>query len=547
MTNTRIAMDLLAAVAAWSAQLGCDNVLSAEDAQRIYCLDTGATRRRVAGALTIRASGEVAQVMQVASRHQVPVYPISTGHNWGYGTAQPAVDGCVIVDLSALQRIIHFDAELGVVTVEPGVTQGMLADFLAAGAHPYMVPVTGAGPNCSLLGNALERGYGITPHGDHFAAITDLEAVLADGTTHRSVLRNLGGEDLARLFKWGLGPYTTGLFAQGAFGIVTKMSIVLARRPPSVKVCLFSLRMDDLVQPAIERVRHILSMLPGTVGAVNLMNRHRVLAMAAPYPREGLGADGLIPDELLRQMGREYQVQPWTGFITLYGSARMVRAAQHEIRHALRGVGSRVWFVDPGRAALLARLASWLPGSGGLRLARTARTLEQALELVAGRPNETTLPLAYWLNRRQAPEGPRDPARDGCGLIWFAPLVPMRQARVRAYLELLQSVLRQHGFEPLITLTSLNDRLFDSTVPLLFDRDDPASAERAHCCYRELLSKCAAEGFFPYRLGVAGFDALGGGGEAEAGQVPALHMRLRAALDPNDILAPGRYTAMELR
>jgi len=279
---------------------------------------------------------------------------------------------------------------------------------------------------------------------------------------------------------------------------------------------------------------------------VNLMNRHRVLAMAAPYPREGLGSDGLVRNEVVRQMGREYQVQPWTGFATLYGSARMVRAAQREIRHALRGIATRVWFVDRARAALLARLASWLPGQGGQRLARTARTLEQALELVEGRPNETTLPLAYWVNRRPAPEGSRDPARDGCGLIWFAPLVPMRPARVCAYLDLLQSVMRQHGFEPLVTLTSLNDRLFDSSVPLLFDRDDPASVQRAHLCHSELLSRCAAEGFFPYRLGVAGFDVLGGGGEADTDQNPPLHVRLRAALDPNDILAPGRYTSLKL-
>lgn len=544
LANIRSTMDLIAAVAEWSALLGSDNVLDAVDAQRVYGLDTSGMHRRIAGALKIRAPGEVTQVMQVASRHQVPVYPISTGHNWGYGTALPTVDGCVILDLSALQRIVHFDAELGVVTVEPGVTQGMLANFLDAGAHPYMVPVTGAGPHCSLLANALERGYGITPHGDHFGAVTDVEAVLADGTTHRSLLRDLAGEDLARLFKWGFGPYTTGLFSQGAFGIVTKMSIVLARRPPSIKVCLFSLRTDDLVQPAVQRVRQILSMLPGTVGAVNLMNRHRVLAMAAPYPREGIGADGLLRDELLRQMGQEYQVQAWTGFATLYGSARMVRAAQREIRQALRGVGSRVWFVDPSRASLLARIASWLPGEGGHRLARTARTLEQALELVAGRPNETTLPLAYWLNRRPAPEGSRDPARDGCGLIWFAPLVPMRPPRVRVYLELLQSVMRQHGFEPLITLTSLNDRLFDSSVPLLFDRDDVSSVERAHRCHRELLSECAAEGFFPYRLGVPGFDALRGSSGLDAGQVPNLHVRLRTALDPHDILAPGRYTAV---
>jgi len=539
-------MNLDAACAEWSALLGDAHVLREAEAQRDYGSDTGGTIRRIVGALRPKRAAQIAALVRIANKLRVPIHPVSTGRNWGYGTALPARDGCVVVDLSALRDITHFDAELGVVTVEPGVTQGMLASFLDAGSHPYMVPVTGAGPNCSLLANALERGYGITPHADHFGAVTDIEAVLADGTTHRSLLRDLAGEDLARLFKWGLGPQTTGLFAQGAFGIVTKISIVLARRPPSIKVCLFSLQTDDLVQPAVERVRQILSMLPGTVGAVNLMNRHRVLAMAAPYPRDGVGADGLVRDELLRQMGKEYQVQPWTGFVTLYGSTRMVRAAQREIRQSLRGVGSRVWFVDQRRASLLASIASWLPGAAGHRLARTARTLEQALELVAGRPNETTLPLAYWMNRRPAPQGSRDPARDGCGLIWFAPLVPMRPPRVRAYLDLVQSVMRQHGFEPLITLTSLNDRLFDSSVPLLFDRDDASSVERAHRCHRELLRNCAAEGFFPYRLGVPGFDALRSGSEVDAAQVPALHVRLRAALDPNDILSPGRYTAVAL-
>jgi hypothetical protein len=46
---------------------------------------------------------------------------------------------------------------------------------------PFLVPVTGAGPNCSLLGNALERGDGVVPHADHFGAVTALAAVLPDG------------------------------------------------------------------------------------------------------------------------------------------------------------------------------------------------------------------------------------------------------------------------------------------------------------------------------------------------------------------------------
>jgi hypothetical protein len=54
-----------------------------------------------------------------------------------------------------------------VVTLEPGVTQARLHEFLCDGKYPYLVPVTGAGPNCSIVGNAIERGYGITPWVDH--------------------------------------------------------------------------------------------------------------------------------------------------------------------------------------------------------------------------------------------------------------------------------------------------------------------------------------------------------------------------------------------
>jgi FAD/FMN-containing dehydrogenase len=534
-------MNVPAALAEWQALLGSANVLSADDAQRQYGADTSGLERRIAGALKVQLAGEVAPAMRAACRHRVAVYPVSTGRNWGYGSALPVEHDCVILDMSALRRILHFDAELGVVTVEPGVTQGQLAEFLAAGRHPFMVPVTGAGPNCSLLGNALERGYGITPHGDHFGAVTDIEAVLADGSLHRSTLRDAAGEDLARLFKWGLGPYAAGLFTQSGLGVVTQISIVLARRPPCVKACLFSLRSDSLLEPAVERVRALLSALPGSVGAVNLMNRHRVLAMTAPYPAQQLGPDGLIPQAVLQRMGRDYQVQPWTGFATLYGTERSVRAAQHEIRQALRGVASRMFFVDAGRAALLARAACWLPGTTGQRLLGSARTLAQALELAAGRPNETALPLAYWLNRRPAACSPRDPARDGCGLIWYAPLVPMRPAGVRAYVEMVQRVTRQHAVEPLITLTSINDRLFDSTVPLLFDRDATPAVERTQQCFAELLRQGATVGVYPYRLGLLGLQAQGRGQDPDAASSASLYERIRAALDPNDILAPGRY------
>jgi 4-cresol dehydrogenase (hydroxylating) len=530
-------MDLPKALAEWQIILGVSQVLLAEAASLTYGEDTGGAHRQIAAALRIVDSNLLPSVMQVAQRHQVPVYPISTGQNWGYGTALPVRDGCVIIDLGGLNKIVHFDAEFGVVTLEPGVTQGMLAQYLDAGNHPYLVPVTGAGPSCSLLGNALERGYGVTPHTDHFSAVTDIEAVLADGSLYRTALREAGSEELARLFKWGIGPYMTGLFSQGGFGIVTRMTIILARRPECVKVCLFSLNSDSLLEQAVEGIRTLLGKLAGTVGAINLMNQHRVLSMSAPFPADKLGPDGMIPQSVIEAMGRQYQIKPWTGFATLYGTHRVVAAAQKEIKSTMSGIATRILFVTPDRARQLANLARIIPGPAGKRLTSLTATLAQSLELVAGRPNETALPLAYWRNTRPQTGSLKHPSRDGCGLLWYAPLVPMRPSGVRAFVNMVKQVVPRHGIEPLITLTSLSDRLFDSTVPLVFERDNLRAVASAEACYNDLLETGSKQGWFPYRVGVNNMATL----SSLQSHSKTFQQRLRKDLDPYDILAPGRY------
>lgn len=532
--------DIDAALNEWTKLLKPENVLVGAALVSRFGSDTSGAVRRVPAALRISDPADVAGVLAIARKHQVPVYPISTGRNWGYGTALPARDDCVILDLSAMNRILHFDAELGVVTVQPGVTQGQLHDHLVAHGDHFMVPTTGAGPEVSLLGNALERGYGLTPHADHFAAVTDLEATLPDGTCYRGPLRELGADDLARLFKWGIGPFADGLFSQGGFGVVTSVTVALARRPECIRVGLFSLTHDDQLEAAVTAVRQVLAQLPGVVSGINLMNRHRVLAMAAPYPFERRGPDGVIPPALLAEMGRQYQVLPWTGFIALFGTRRVVQAAQADIRAQLKSVASRLIFLSTGRAHAISRLAGWVPGSLGGRLRSTANTLMKSLALVSGRPNETALPLAYW--RRPGglpPSGPLDPARDGCGLTWYAPLVPMRDKKVREFVDMVRDVVPRHGMEPLLTLTSQGDRLFDSTVPLLYDRRDPRETERARACFDELLGAGRALGCLPYRLGL---DQQGSIAAQSAGSARFVE-RLRAAIDPHGLVSPGRYDA----
>ncbi|MDW8324656.1 MAG: FAD-binding oxidoreductase [Burkholderiales bacterium] len=524
---------LEAALEAWRQVLPPQAVITEGAALRQAVADTSALSRGIAAILRPASRDEVPALVRIAAAHRVPLYPVSTGRNWGYGTACPPLDGCVLVDLSALQGI-ECDPEAGLVTVEPGVTQRMLHAYLTQHGLRYMVPVTGAGPDVSLLGNALERGYGLTPIADHFAAVTQVEAVLPDGSLYQGCLTESGGAEVDRCFKWGLGPYLDGLFSQGAFGIVTRMTLALAPLPERVEAFFFGVAEDGGLEAAVAGVRDILKTVGGVAGSINLMNARRVLAMTVPYPWERVPVGGIMPQGLVAELARRHRIAAWTGVGALYGEAPLVRAAARLVRRHLRGRVQRLVFLTPQGARRLTRLVGLLPGGGGA-LGVVAARVDKTLRLLRGEPSDIALPLAYW--RSGVDAGMGDPARDGCGLIWYPPLVPMIPERVRRYVELVHEVCPAYGMEPLITLSSLSPRCFDSTLPLLFRRDDPAEAARAEACYQALVERGRQEGFLPYRLRAQYMHVF-----TEADTVAwRLVGRLKQAIDPAGILAPGRY------
>ncbi|MBS3804787.1 MAG: FAD-binding oxidoreductase [Oleiphilaceae bacterium] len=523
------------AIAEWAAILGESGIVAADAAD--FRASTIGTSRSVPAVLRPDKQEQVPAVLQIAQRWHVAIYPVSTGNNWGYGSANPVEHNCVILDLSRLNRISDFDPEMGVVTIEPGVTQGALRQFLDNHEGDYLVPVTGAGPTCSVLGNALERGYGITPITDHFAAVTKIEAVLPDGTLYRTQLSELGCEEVDGLFKWGLGPYLDGLFSQGNFGVVVSITIALAPVPETVTAFFFSTKDDAKLEALVPTVRAVLRALGGSVVAINLLNSQRMLSMMTPFPQEQ-AVDGVLPAHEVEGLANRYGVPAWSGVGAIYGSREVARAVRRTLRRLLGPVTDRLIFINRRKVRAARTIARVLPSRLATRITSMANTLSGALEIMHGRPNDVALALAYWRSGTlPAPGQPKNPARDGCGLIWFAPLVPIRGKDVRRYIKMIERICPLYGINPLITLTTVNDRCFDSTVPLLFDRRDADATARAKDCYRALCEAGQKEGFLPYRLNIDAMDILNAGDSAFskfAGQ-------LKAAVDPNSILAPGRY------
>ena len=379
-------------------QLGSEKVLNQPAAQARYGPCTTGVRRIIPGAICPASQQEVIQAVTASRELNVPLYPISTGNNWGYGSANPVIDGCVIVDLSSMKSIT-IDGATGLATLEPGVTQGALRAYLDDNDLKFLCPVTGAGPDCSLIGNALERGYGITPHTDHFLSVMSLEVVLPDGRLYKPPLAELGCQEADKAFKWGVGPFLDGIFSQGAFGIVTRMTIALAPVPERVEAFFFGLPFDSDLESGVEAIRALLREVSGVVGSVNLMNMRRVLSMMEPYPHDEIGKDGLINEKYVLEMARRNRIMPWMGTGAIYGNARVVRAVKSVVGDKLSRVGKRLIFFTPQSAHRLNRLSRLVPGRAGHSLKKIFNTLDKTLQLLAGTPSDIALPLAYWVFR----------------------------------------------------------------------------------------------------------------------------------------------------
>ena len=509
---------MAAALDGFAGAVGPRHVVTGAQALGAAGRTTYATHQRLAAIVRPGNVAQVQAVMRVANEHGVAVHPVSGGRNWGYGARVPIADGAVLLDLSRLDRIVAYDDELGSVTIEAGVTQATLAEYLHAAGDRFRIDANGSSPRSSLVGNLLARGFGATAYGDHVSAACGLEVVLADGSLVHTGYGAFPGSRVAGLDRWAPGPMIDGLFSQSNLGVVTKLTLWLMPVPERVETVMFEMDDLDSVAACCDAVRRF--RLDGTIrGTFWLGNHWRVVTALRHFPWEKdpplSAADG---DTLARQMG----ISRWTGFVPLYGSAARVAVDRRAVRAELRRKARRVTCFDD-------RI---LEGAEASPRTRFAASLYQAYSgrLVTG------LPRAYWRKHTPIPNEP-DPDRDKVGFIFCTAAVPLRGADVAEASAVAEAVIEHHGYEPAINCIGTRDRLVQLLASIAYDREVPGADQRAMGCYSELAAKLAGLGFTPFRLGVHSMTEMD---KAEPNYTSVLRA-IKAALDPDGIVAPGHY------
>jgi 4-cresol dehydrogenase (hydroxylating) len=428
----------------------------------------------------------------------------SRGNNWGYGCHAPSADGDFSIDLSLCNRIKDFDAYHGTITVEPGVSYGELARFLKENGDQWIAPVHGGGPNASVLGNAVERGYGITPHADHFGAVISLTALMQNGELYQRPFKILGLPKLDKLFKYGLGPYYDGLFTQSGIGIVTEITIRLAAKQKYVEMFYFQLKSETDLAGAVEAIKLSKRELGSLVGGINLINTERCLSMVLDYPLDKIKSGASLSDEETKRYAKEYQIPPWLIVGMLYGEKKIVKAAKAQVKDNFRNFKKRSIFFNSSNQKLFLILARVLEVIGKPSLGKGIKAMSQAFDVLLGTPNNVALKLAYWKNENKelVNQTELNPNRDDCGLIWYAPLVEMKGEIVTSYVQFIRESAKKFDVNSLITLTTVDDLCFDSTIPILFNQKNKVDTQRALEFYDYLLDEGRKKGFFPYRLSI---------------------------------------------
>ncbi len=504
-------------------------------------MDFAAELRQGLAVLHPASVADVQAAVQAARAQGWKLYPVATGRNWGYGSERPLPEGHRKLDMSGMRNILNagqISRAEPVAVIEPGVTQGQLQEFLAQ-SHPGLTfNVTGSARETSLIGNALDRGVGyLGPRRDD---LFGLEVVTGTGEVIQTGFRRLGEDSpLAHCHPFGLGPMLDGLFFQGNFGIVTSACFRLMPRPASqLAVSLALHRSADLarfidVLAELKRER-----IMGSVTHVGNRDRTRasLLYGVSDYLERQCGLQGKARDDAAQQALRIVAPHEWTSLGGISGTRAQVAAALKEVKGRMAGLAKLSTFDDN-------RLAKGFALLHRLRRLPWARTRAAALSaitplngLASGMPTDAAVDNLLWrFGRTDLPAQQLD--RSNCGILYINPALPMNGRFVAEVIAAMTALTAECGLQLYVTINIETENSLVAVANLLFDRASAAEMGRAQECADSLHAYIRSRGLEVYR---ARADMMPGIVDAASPYWQAV-ARLKRALDPDGVIAPGRY------
>lgn len=425
-----------------------------------------------------------------------------------------------------------------VAVIEPGVTQGQLYDFLQSRCPDLTFNVTGSARNTSIIGNALDRGVGY--FGPRKDDLFGLEVVCGSGQVLKTGFRRLGEDSpLAHSHPFGLGPMLDGIFFQGNFGIVTSACFrLMPRRPKELAVSLAlrdSASLGDFINELANLKRE--GLMTSVNHIANKARSHSSMMYGMTSYLETMC--GFAPERALRESGTALNLvapNEWTSLGAITGNAGQVSAALKEIKKRMKCL-ARVLVVTDRLLDIGFRVSNTLRFLPFARANAAAIAAIRPLHgLALGVPTDVAIDNLLWkYGRTDLPIAQLDESR--CGLLFICPALPSDGHLVAKLLKEMNTVADREGHVLYITVNIETSTSLVAIINLLFDRGSHEETERAHRCAKALLDHLHGQKLEIYR---ARADMMSDVVSRDPDYWETVRS-LKAVLDPDNIIAPGRY------
>ncbi|WP_457576713.1 FAD-binding oxidoreductase [Desulfomarina sp.] len=206
-----------------SSIFGNDGLLHQPEDMIAYSYDASHIEKTPEAVVFATSTDQVSSLMQFAYREHIPVTPRGQGSGLSGGSV-PIEKGVVLV-LDQMRKLIEFDPENRLITVETGMTTGDI-DPITASANLFYPPDPGSVSFSTIGGNIAENAGGL--RGLKYGVTKDyvkmLKIVLPKGD-----IVTIGSKCVKHVAGFNLEPVFVG--SEGLLGIITEVTLALRPIP----------------------------------------------------------------------------------------------------------------------------------------------------------------------------------------------------------------------------------------------------------------------------------------------------------------------------
>ena len=474
---------------------------------------------------------QVQAVVRIANKYKIPIYPVSTGKNLGYGGAAPVFSGSVVLDLKRMNRILEVNEESAYALVEPGVSYFDLYRYIQEKGLRLWVDVPDPGWG-SPVGNALDRGGGylMAQYRNHFDSHCGMEVVLANGEIIRTGMGAMPGAKTWQEYKTGFGPWVDGIFSQSNFGVVTKMGFWLMPEPEAYfSGTVYVPRHADLI-PLVRILTH-LENTRVTNGMPDLGSPLLYIPMIQEIDVWNEGGAPPPPDAELAEL----MAKSDAGFSP--------ELEAYALRKGISYWSCKLSFYGPPKA----NEANWefakekflaIPGAKfveneNYKLPLTPEQREKVHKPQFGIPS-----LAMFSIGARTATNP-NPTN---GHMWFSPIIPRTGEAIFEANRVFNEAAKEFGIPALaFSLPSCYwERAFIFIFAFPVTRDVETN-KKNRAAFKKLVQRAAEHGWGEYRTAPAYQDTIMSTYAYNNHSLLRFQETLKDAVDPNGILSAGRY------